>query len=51
MAPLTKKGEKILEELKKSYGKKKGEGIFYAMENKGDIKGVVKKKRKKKSGK
>ena len=51
MSPLTKKGEKILEELRKSYGKKKGEGIFYAMENKGDIKGVVKKKRKKKSGK
>lgn len=47
MSPLTKKGEKILEELRKSYGKKKGEGIFYAMENKG----VVKKKRKKKSGK
>ena len=47
MSPLTKKGEKILEELRKSYGKKKGEGIFYAMENKG----VVKKKRKKNSGK
>jgi hypothetical protein len=32
--PLSKKGKKVLEEFKKEYGKKKGESIFYAWENK-----------------
>lgn len=44
VAPLTKKGVKIKKELQKEYGKKKGESILYAMENKGSIKGVTKKK-------
>lgn len=46
--PLTKKGEKLKEELQKAYGKKKGESIFYAMEKKGTITGVIRKQRKKK---
>ena len=46
--PLTKKGQKIKEAMKKEYGSKKGGSIFYAAENKGSIKGVTKKKAKKK---
>ena len=42
--PLTNKGEKIKKAMMKQYGKKKGEKIFYATENKGKIKGVAKKK-------
>jgi hypothetical protein len=42
--PLTKKGLKIRAALEKEYGKKKGEEVFYAMENSGKIKGVKKKK-------
>lgn len=30
--------------MKKEYGDKKGESVFYASENKGNIKGVVDKK-------
>lgn len=41
--PLTKKGEKIKAAMKKQYGSKKGEQIFYATENKGKIKGATKK--------
>ena len=40
--PLTKKGKKIMKSMKKSYGKKRGEQIFYATKNKGKIKGVKK---------
>lgn len=43
--PITKKGQKIKKALKKEYGAKKGEQVFYALENKGKIKGVTKKKR------
>jgi len=32
--PLTEKGKKILKEFEKEYGKKKGEEIFHAWENK-----------------
>ena len=32
--PLTKSGEKIKRKMKKSYGKKKGERVFYATMNK-----------------
>lgn len=42
--PLTKKGKKIKKNMQKTYGKKKGEKVFYATENKGKIKGVTKKK-------
>lgn len=41
--PLTEKGKKIKAAMLKKYGKKKGEQVFYASENKGAIKGVAKK--------
>lgn len=44
--PLTKKGSKIKSEMKKEYGAKKGEQVFYASANKGTIKGVHKGKGK-----
>ncbi len=44
--PKTKKGKKILANMKKEYGSKKGEQVFYASENKGTIKGVHKGKKK-----
>jgi hypothetical protein len=45
--PLTTKGKKIKTAMQKQYGKDKGERVFYASENKGNIKGVAKKIRKK----
>jgi hypothetical protein len=42
--PLTKKGVKIKKAMVRQYGKKKGEQVFYASENKGIIKGVAKNK-------
>ena len=44
--PLTKKGKKIMKSMKKQYGKKKGETVFYASSNKGVIKGVEKGKKR-----
>ena len=41
--PMSKAGRKIKSNLEKQYGEKKGEGIFYAMENKGEIPGMKKK--------
>jgi hypothetical protein len=38
--PLSKAGRKIKTNLEKQYGKKKGEQVFYAMENKGEIPGM-----------
>jgi hypothetical protein len=38
--PLTEKGEKIKGSMEKSYGKEKGEEVFYASKNKGTISGV-----------
>jgi len=38
--PLTKKGKKILKNMKKTYGAEKGEKVFYASKNKGVIKNV-----------
>ena len=46
--PLTKKGRKVKSAMEKSYGKKKGEQVFYATENKGKVKGLVKGKRRSK---
>lgn len=43
--PLTKKGKKIMGAMKKEYGGKKGESVFYASKNKGTIKGVEKKRK------
>jgi hypothetical protein len=40
--PLTKKGKKIRKAMKEQYGKKKGEEVFYASQNKGTIKGTHK---------
>jgi hypothetical protein len=42
--PLTKKGKKIMAAMKKEYGSKKGEDVFYASQSKGKIKGTHKKK-------
>jgi len=42
--PLTPKGKKIMKSMKKQYGKKKGEQVFYGSKNKGKIKRVDKKK-------
>ena len=49
--PLTDKGKKIMKSMKKQYGKKKGEQVFYASKNKGTIKGVEKKKKRSKNAK
>jgi hypothetical protein len=38
--PLTEKGSKIMSAMKKEYGAKKGEQVFYASRNAGKIKGV-----------
>jgi hypothetical protein len=38
--PLTKTGKKIKKAMHKTYGKKKGEKIFFASQNKGTIKGT-----------
>jgi hypothetical protein len=45
--PLTKKGAKIKKSMQKTYGKERGETVFYASENKGTLKGVTKKGKKK----
>ena len=45
--PITKKGEKVLSSMIKTYGsRKKAESVFYAMENSGKLKGVAKHKKK-----
>lgn len=41
--PMNKKGKKIMSAMKKEYGSKKGEQVFYASKNKGTIKKVEKK--------
>lgn len=38
--PMSKAGRKIKANLKEQYGKEKGEQVFYAMENKGEIPGM-----------
>lgn len=43
--PLTKKGKKIMNAMKKEYGKKEGEKVFYASKNKGRITGVERMKK------
>ena len=42
--PKTKKGEKIMRSMRKTYGKEKAEEVFHASANKGTIKGVHKKR-------
>ena len=46
--PLNKKGKKIKKAMEKQYGKKKGQAVFYAMENSGKLKAVKKNKTTKK---
>ena len=41
--PLNKKGKKIKKAMVKQYGKKKGQSVFYAMENSGKLKDDKKK--------
>jgi len=41
--PLTPKGKKIKSAMRKEYGPKKGDRVFYAAQNKGSIKGTHKK--------
>ena len=38
--PLTKKGKKIMRNMKSKYGEEAGERVFYASKNKGTISGV-----------
>jgi len=40
--PLTTKGKKILAQMKKDYGAKRGKEIFYKSQQKGTIKGTHK---------
>ena len=49
--PLNKKGKKIMKSMKKQYGEKRGETVFYASKNKGVIKGVEKAKKRSKNAK
>jgi len=44
--PLTKKGKKILAAMRKTYGSRKGTSVFYASRNKGRIKGVDRRRRR-----
>lgn len=45
--PLTKRGKKTKKAMEEHYGKKKGESVFYAYENKHKGKKGLTKKRKK----
>ena len=49
--PLNEKGKKIMKSMRKQYGKKRGEQVFYASKNKGVIKGVEKRKTRRKNAK
>ena len=42
---LTAKGRKIMRAMKKEYGSKKGEEVYYASQNKGTIKGTHRKEK------
>jgi hypothetical protein len=44
--PLTEKGQEIMANMKKQYGEKRGEQVFYASKNKGNISGVDRRSRK-----
>ena len=48
--PLTKKGKDIMQSMKRTYGGKKGEQVFYATANAGKIKGVEETEELKKGG-
>jgi hypothetical protein len=38
--PLSAKGRKIREAMRREYGRKKGDSVFYASETKGSIRGL-----------
>jgi hypothetical protein len=44
--PLTKKGKKIMAAMVQEYGKEKAQRVFYAAANKGTIKGIDFKRKK-----
>ena len=48
--PLTDKGKDIMQSMKRTYGGKKGEQVFYATANAGKIKGVEEAQELKKGG-
>jgi hypothetical protein len=48
--PLTTKGKKIMSSMKRTYGGKRGEQVFYATANAGKLKGVEKEQELKKGG-
>jgi len=43
--PLTKKGTRIRRAMRKTYGTKRGDEVFYASQNAGKIKGTHRKKK------
>lgn len=45
--PLTKKGRKVMAAMRRTYGKVKAKRVFYASRNKGRIKGVDRRRRRK----
>ena len=45
--PLNKKGVKVRAAMRKTYGSKKGDSVFYASERSGRVKGVTGRKRAK----
>lgn len=45
--PLTEKGKKILDEMIKRYGERKGKEVFYKMERSRKLRGILKKGRRK----
>lgn len=47
--PLSKKGKKTKKAIGKTYGKKKGEQAFYDSKNEGKIKGVEKRRHRKRA--
>ena len=48
--PLTSKGKDIMQSMKRTYGGRKGEQVFYATRNAGKIEGVEKEQELKKGG-
>ena len=40
--PMSEAGRKMMSNMKDQYGNKKGEEVFYAMENKGKVPGMAK---------
>jgi hypothetical protein len=49
--PLTSKGREIKAAMLKQYGRKKGTKVFYASENSGKLKGVAKRRLRKRQAK